>query len=150
MIISDSRVLLNYGGDNITETFVKLLIEDQFPYRDINLINAIDWELAQNLKEKYITFQDADIAIQLYEFYKRKPFESTEKFTFKIFDEVMLAPMGLFFPKLFQITGNKHPSIPNYYTLKNPTKSTVENLLVNHWINIIINQITRRVNHKIN
>ena len=30
MIISDSRVLLNYGGDNITETFVKLLIEDQF------------------------------------------------------------------------------------------------------------------------
>lgn len=128
MIISDSRVLLNYGGDNITETFVKLLIEDQFPYRDINLINAIDWELAQNLKEKYITFQDADIAIQLYEFYKRKPFESTEKFTFKIFDEVMLAPMGLFFPKLFQITGNKHPSIPNYYTLKNPTKSTVENL----------------------
>ncbi|CCG22749.1 Arp8 chromatin-remodeling enzyme complex protein [Candida orthopsilosis Co 90-125] len=121
MIINDSRVSLNYGGDNITETFVKLMLENWFPYRDINVANSYDWQLAQSLKENFITFQDADIAVQLYNFYKRNPFKSTEKYEFKVFDEVMLAPMGLFFPGLFQSTNS--PSLnsstePQNLTLK--------------------------------
>ncbi|KAG5422067.1 ARP8 [Candida metapsilosis] len=121
MIINDSRALLNYGGDNITETFVKLMLENWFPYRDINVVDSYDWQLAQSLKENFITFQDADIAVQLYNFYKRNPFKQTEKFEFKVFDEVMLAPMGLFFPGLFQTTNS--PSLnsstqPQNLTLK--------------------------------
>lgn len=127
MIINDSRILLNYGGDNITETFIKLILEDQFPYKDINLIDSYDWELAQELKEKFITFQDADIAVQLYDFYKRNPFKQTEKYEFKVFDEVMLAPMGLFFPKIFQLE-NKKPSIPNYNSSSKTNRLTVDNL----------------------
>ncbi|KAL6453879.1 ARP8 Actin-like protein ARP8 [Candida maltosa Xu316] len=127
MIINDSRILLNYGGDNITETFVKLLLEDQFPYKDINLVDSYDWELAQELKEKYITCQDADIAVQLYDFYRRHPHKQTLKYDFKIFDEVMLAPMGLFYPKIFQIENGK-PSIPNYNSSAIVTKNTVDRL----------------------
>ncbi|RCK55788.1 Actin-like protein ARP8 [Candida viswanathii] len=127
MIINDSRILLNYGGDNITETFIKLTLEDQFPYKDINLIDSYDWELAQELKEKFITFQDADIAVQLYDFYMRHPFKQTEKYEFKVFDEVMLAPMGLFFPKIFQL-GKKKPSIPNYHASAVSNKLTVDRL----------------------
>ncbi|KAI5961805.1 ARP8 [Candida margitis] len=123
MIINDSRILLNYGGDNITETFVKLMLENWFPYRDINLVNSYDWQLAQSLKESFITFQDADIAIQLYNFYNRNPFKSTEKYEFKIFDEAMLAPMGLFFPGLFQ-----SPQTPPLHSSSKPHNLTVKHL----------------------
>ncbi|CAI5757793.1 unnamed protein product [Candida verbasci] len=127
MIINDSRILLNYGGDNITETFMKLLIENAFPYKDINLRNSYDWEIATDLKEKFITFQDADIAIQLYNFYKRSPNQSTEKYEFKTFDEVMLAPMGLFFPKIFEI-GEKPPSNPSLYSSNKSTNNRLNHL----------------------
>ncbi|KAI5966338.1 ARP8 [Candida pseudojiufengensis] len=130
MIINDSRILLRYGGDNITETFVKLILENWFPYKDINLLNSYDWELAKNLKEQFITFQDADIAVQLYNFYKRNPFQQTEKFEFKIFDEVMLAPMGLFFPQLFQLQ-----KIPKKNKSSNPSifsSTKPSNIRLNH------------------
>ncbi|KAK6204888.1 actin-related protein [Scheffersomyces amazonensis] len=103
MIMNDSRIILNYGGDQITECFIKLLFESSFPYKELDLSSRIDdWELANDLKHNFVTFQDADIAVQLYNFYKRKPFETTEKFEFKVFDEVMLAPLGLFYPQFFQ------------------------------------------------
>lgn len=128
MIIPDSRILLNYGGDQITETFIKLLLENSFPYKDIDLVSSYDWELAQTLKHNFITFQDADIAVQLYNFYKRKPFETTEKYEFKVFDEVMLAPMGLFFPPLFQT--DKPTSIPSLYTSTKPRTSLIKGRLI--------------------
>ncbi|CAH2352454.1 actin-like protein Arp8p [[Candida] railenensis] len=104
LIINDSRITLNFGGDNITETFIKLLLESSFPYKGIDLSgHNDDWELAESLKKNYVTFSDADIAVQLYNFYKRKPNELTEKYEFKVFDEVMIAPLGLFYPGLFQI-----------------------------------------------
>jgi actin-related protein 8 len=103
LIINDLRILLNYGGDHITETFIKLLLQLSFPYKQIDLKSRNDdWELAESLKKSYVTFQDADIAVQLYNFYKRKPNLLTEKYDFKVFDEVMIAPLGLFYPGLFE------------------------------------------------
>lgn len=139
MIINDSRVKLNYGGDHITESFIKLLLQQQFPYKDINLNSKVDdFELAQTLKHNFVTFQDADIAVQLYNFYKRKPFETTQKYEFKVFDEVMLAPLGMFYPDLFQIddeakmgrlfrlSTDQYSSKPN-----NPYSKAQENLINN-------------------
>ncbi|KAI5962795.1 ARP8 [Candida theae] len=137
MIVNDSRTLLNYGGDHITEAFVKLMLENWFPYRDINVVNSYDWQLAQSLKENFITFQDADIAVQLYNFYKRNPFKSTEKFEFKVFDEVMLAPMGLFFPGLFQST--------NSPSLNSSTKP--QNLTLKHFFPRALDQYTGAPNN---
>lgn len=136
MVVNDSRIMLNFGGDNVTETFIKLLLESYFPYRDINLnSNNDDWQLAQQLKHDYVTFQDADIAIQLYHFYKRKPFEMTVKYEFKVFDEVMLAPLGLYFPEIFQIKSQPiksnlfSPSIDQYSGRpNNPCSRAQENL----------------------
>ncbi|ODV65481.1 actin-related protein [Hyphopichia burtonii NRRL Y-1933] len=109
MILNNLRIKLNYGGDDITKTFIKLLLQQLFPYKEINLEKKVDdWELATNLKHNFITFQDADIAVQLYNFYKRRPFKNTEKYEFKVYDEVMLAPLGVFYPELYQI--------PPYFT----------------------------------
>lgn len=104
MIINDSRIRLDYGGKHVTEALTKLLLQQNFPYPEIDLSSLNDdWQLAETIKQEYGTFNDADIAVQLYDFYKRKPGKQTEKFLFKVFDEVMLAPLGLFYPNLFEI-----------------------------------------------
>ncbi|CUM63294.1 uncharacterized protein PRCAT00000865001 [Priceomyces carsonii] len=139
MVINDSRITLDYGGDNVTEAFIKLLLQSHFPYKEINLNSKNDdWELAETLKQNFVTFQDADIAVQLYNFYKRKPFETTQKYEFKVFDEVMLAPMGLFYPELFEINGSAKskklfsPSTDQYSTKpNNPYSRSHENLIKN-------------------
>lgn len=136
MVINDSRILLDYGGDNITETFIKILLQSHFPYKEINLNNRNDdWELAQTLKHNYVTLQDADVSVQHYHFYKSKPSERTEKYEFKVFDEVMLAPLGLFYPELFEVKEKREkkkllfsPSEDQYTGLSNnPSSRSQEN-----------------------
>ena len=135
LTINDSRIKLNYGGDNITDIFSKFLLQQHFPYKTLNLNYHYDWELCQNLKHDYATFQDADIAIQHYHFYKRKPFEKTAKYEFKVFDEVMLAPLSLFFPQSLSnkpsITNKFFPPSIDHYSMKsnNPISKAQENII---------------------
>lgn len=136
MIVSDSRVYLNYGGDHITEAFTKILLQQKFPYKDINFYDNSDWELAERLKQKFGTFDDAEIAVQLYHFFMKKPGDKTKKYQFKVYDETMLAPLGLFYPNLFQIPSSLAPrrlfpeSIDHYSgEPNNPFSKAQENLL---------------------
>ncbi|KAK9447249.1 uncharacterized protein V1518DRAFT_421732 [Limtongia smithiae] len=102
LCVVDSRVNLPYGGDDITLTFAKLLELSQFPYRDINLAYQYDWTLMEDIKSKFATCNDAEVTVQLYNFYQRKPGQEARKYMFKTFDEVMLAPMSYFFPEIFE------------------------------------------------
>lgn len=103
MVLNDSRINLDYGGDDITNVFAKLLSENDFPFNDFNLLEYPSWKLINDLKERITTFEDANVAIQLYDFIKRLPYKKTEKFQFKVFDEVMISPMALFYPEFFGI-----------------------------------------------
>ncbi|KAK9470957.1 uncharacterized protein V1510DRAFT_237530 [Dipodascopsis tothii] len=105
MCLTDSRVNLKYGGDDVTLLLGKLLAQAAFPYEELNPRVQYDWALLEELKAKYATVNDADIAVQLYNFYQRTPGRLTQKYTFKIFNEVMLAPMGYFFPDVFENAG---------------------------------------------
>lgn len=49
----------------------------------------------------HLTFNDANVAIQLFKFIIRKPNMISKKFEFKCFDEVMISSMGLFYPEIF-------------------------------------------------
>lgn len=122
MIIPDSRVHLDYGGDDITRAFIKLLLKSSFPYKSINLAYQHDWTLAEDLKTKFVTVNDADIAVQLYSFYQRAPDQQTKKYEFKTFDEVMLAPLGLFYPELFDMQAKNK----NRYKLFPPSMDIYE------------------------
>ncbi|KIW17170.1 hypothetical protein PV08_04361 [Exophiala spinifera] len=105
MVIENSRVNLKYGGRDITEAFVKMVIYNHFPYAEINLNRRFDFQLAEELKQKFCTMNEADISVQLYDFHLRAPGQETRKYTFKIYDEVILAPMGLFRPQIFNESG---------------------------------------------
>lgn len=101
LCIEDSRINLKYGGFDITETFLKMMLYDNFPYQDINLQRRYDFLLAEELKVKHCTMSQADISVQLFQFHVRAPNEPTRKYQFKTYDEVILAPMGVFDPSIF-------------------------------------------------
>jgi actin-related protein 8 len=101
MCIEDSRINLKYGGYDVTETFLKMMLYDHFPYADINLKRRYDFLLAEELKISFCTMNQADISVQLYNFHLRAPNTPTHKYQFKTYDEVILAPMGFFDPSIF-------------------------------------------------
>ncbi|KAL2753368.1 hypothetical protein ACRALDRAFT_1052031 [Sodiomyces alcalophilus JCM 7366] len=101
LCVEDSRINLKYGGYDVTETFIKMMLYDNFPYQEINLQRRYDFLLAEELKMKHCTMSQADISVQLYEFHVRAPNQPTRKYQFKTYDEVILAPMGFFDPDIF-------------------------------------------------
>ncbi|KAI3400920.1 hypothetical protein diail_1127 [Diaporthe ilicicola] len=101
LCIEDSRVNLKYGGFDVTETFIKMMLYDNFPYADINLRRRYDFLLAEELKIKHCTMTQADISVQLFQFHLRAPNQPTRKYQFKTYDEVILAPMGFYDPEMF-------------------------------------------------
>jgi len=101
MVIDNSRVNLKYGGQDVTESFVKMIMYNHFPYADINLKRRYDLLLVEELKSKFSTISEADISVQLYDFHLRAPGQDTRKYTFKIYDEVALPTLAFFKPEIF-------------------------------------------------
>jgi actin-related protein 8 len=101
MCIEDSRINLKFGGYDVTETFIKMMLYDHFPYADINLKRRYDFLLAEELKINFCTLNQADISVQLYNFHLRVSNQPTHKYQFKTYDEVILAPMGFYDPSYF-------------------------------------------------
>ncbi|KAF9199589.1 actin-like protein arp8 [Haplosporangium sp. Z 27] len=96
--IPNSRAVLKYGGDDITRCFSALVKRTGFPYQELDLTQSYDWRLMEELKEKWCTMNEADLTVQVYSFFVRRPEKQTEKYQVKVYDEVALSPMCLFFP----------------------------------------------------
>ena len=105
MILENSRVNLKYGGQDVTDTFIKMLLFDWFPYADLNLRRRYDFMLAEELKQRFCTMNEADVSVQLFDFHLRASGQDTRKYTFKAYDEPILAPMGFFRPSVFDHEG---------------------------------------------
>ncbi|PYI08163.1 actin-like ATPase domain-containing protein [Aspergillus sclerotiicarbonarius CBS 121057] len=101
MCIENSRVNLKYGGSDVTETFVKMMLYDNFPYSDINLWRRYDYLLAEELKKNVCTMNESSVSVQVFDFHLRVAGQDTRKYSFKAYDEVHLAPMGYFQPSIF-------------------------------------------------
>ncbi|KAG0291215.1 actin-like protein arp8 [Dissophora globulifera] len=96
--IPNSRAVLKYGGDDITRCFTALIKRAGFPYHELDLAQTYDWRLMEELKEKWCTMNEADLTVQVYNFFVRRPEKQTEKYQLKVYDEVAISPMCLFFP----------------------------------------------------
>lgn len=101
MCVEDSRINLKFGGYDVTETFMKMMLYDHFPYADINLKRRYDFLLAEELKINFCTLNQTDVVVQTYNFHLRAPNQPTRKYQFKTYDDTILAPMGFFEPSLF-------------------------------------------------
>ncbi|KAK7025245.1 actin-related protein 8 [Favolaschia claudopus] len=118
LIIPDTRLNLSMGGDDITEFLYVLLQRIHFPYRDINLARSYDWSVMEDLKSRICTLAEGDVALNLYDFVVRKPFKPAEKYGLRAYDEIILAPMVLFEPRMVDFVAKEeglhsisHPNI---------------------------------------
>uniref|UniRef100_A0A0W0G785 Uncharacterized protein n=1 Tax=Moniliophthora roreri TaxID=221103 RepID=A0A0W0G785_MONRR len=102
LVISDTRMSLNFGGDDITELFYVLLNRIGFPYRELNLARSYDWNVIDTLKCNLCTLSEVDVALNLYDFVVRKPGQPAEKYGLRTYDEVILAPMAIFEPRVIE------------------------------------------------
>ena len=99
MCIANSRIKLDFGSDDLNIVFGKLLKRIKFP-GDPTFLELDD------LKKRLLTINEYEIAVQLSSYYK-----GSKKYNFKIYDEVALPVLGLFFPKVF--------SLPSTYSWRN-------------------------------
>ncbi|KYN00766.1 Actin-related protein 8 [Cyphomyrmex costatus] len=101
----DTRVRMDYGGADVTQTFLWLLQKSAFPYKSCDPTNKLDALLLEQLK---IDFCHVDLNVcgsQEKTFVVRKPKQQTETYTMQVGDECLIAPLSLFQPELFRITG---------------------------------------------
>ncbi|KIK61712.1 hypothetical protein GYMLUDRAFT_42744 [Collybiopsis luxurians FD-317 M1] len=102
LVIADSRMSLNLGGDDITEFLYVLLERISFPYKDIDLARSYDWKVMEDLKARLCTLLEVDVALNLYDFVVRKPGSAAEKYGLRAYDEIILAPMVIFEPRVIE------------------------------------------------
>ncbi|KAL4250210.1 actin family protein [Abortiporus biennis] len=107
LVLSDTRMTLNMGGDDITEFLYVLLEKINFPYRDINLSRSYDWNVMEDLKARLCTLAEGDVALNLYDFVVRRPGRRTEKYGLRAYDEIILAPMSFFEPRVIEFEGKR-------------------------------------------
>jgi actin-related protein 8 len=93
LVIENSRVNVKFGGADVTNLFIKMMLHDYFPYAEINLRRRYDFLLAEELKQKHCTMNEGEISVQLYDFHLRASGQDTRKYSFKTYDEVILAPL---------------------------------------------------------
>ncbi|GAA96764.1 uncharacterized protein L969DRAFT_90691 [Mixia osmundae IAM 14324] len=109
LVLSDTRITLAYGGDDVTRVFFDLLQRASFPIKDIDLARSYDWQLLDWLKENCCILNESDASLNLYNFHLRRPHVTgaTPKYTIRLFDEVILAPMCLFWTPILDFESKR-------------------------------------------
>ena len=137
MCVEDSRINIKYGGADVTETFLKMMLFDHFPYEEINLKRRYDFLLAEEIKCQYCNLKVEDVTVQPAEFHLRAPQQETRKYTFKFYDEKFLAPRGYFQPEIFdnasKLEGRRKiigPSINIYSGLPDDPTSSAQSAII--------------------
>ncbi|KAL7305926.1 hypothetical protein TKK_0001402 [Trichogramma kaykai] len=101
----DTRVRIDYGGSDITQTLFWLLQKCAFPYKNCDATDKLDAMLLDQLK-KDICHVDLNICgSQEKTFTVKKPGMPVEAYTIQVGDECLIAPLSLFQPELFKVTG---------------------------------------------
>ncbi|KAF5362071.1 hypothetical protein D9756_002285 [Leucocoprinus leucothites] len=140
MVISDTRMRLGVGGDDITEFFYVLLKRIYLPYREMDLVRSYDWDVMEDLKAKICTLTESDVATNLYGFTVRRPNQPTVKYGFRVYDEAILAPMCLFEPRVIEFDAKRPPA-------RNTPHSMVTDEIVEQTSELITNAMIISTRH---
>lgn len=103
----NTRVRLDYGGGDITQVFYWLLQKCAFPYKTCNDKNKLDTMLLRKLKEDFCHVNLDICGSQEKSFILKQPQKPVLQYTIQVGDECIVAPLSLFTPELFGITGTK-------------------------------------------
>ncbi|KAJ9474973.1 Actin-like protein ARP8 [Pseudozyma hubeiensis] len=106
LILPETRIQLAYGGNDVTNFLAELFLRSKFPYRELDYRSSIaDSMLIDELKCKLVTLNPADVGLNIHDFYLRLPSRPTLKYLFRTYDELIMGPMSLFDPAVFDLDG---------------------------------------------
>ncbi|KAF2884364.1 hypothetical protein ILUMI_21813 [Ignelater luminosus] len=103
----NTRVRLDYGGGDITQVFYWLLQKCAFPYKSCSDRNKLDTMLLRKLKEDFCHVNLDICGSQEKTFVLKQPGKPVLQYTIQVGDECIVAPLSLFSPELFGLTGTK-------------------------------------------
>ncbi|CAE6409631.1 unnamed protein product [Rhizoctonia solani] len=106
-VVPDTRITLDLGGDDITEYLYYLLKGINFPHKDCQLNQASDWTTMTRLKKQMCSLSETDVALNVYDFYTRKPNQETKRHTMQVYDEPIVAAMCIFEPRIVDFDAKK-------------------------------------------
>ncbi|KAL1747609.1 hypothetical protein HDZ31DRAFT_31536 [Schizophyllum fasciatum] len=92
----DTRIVLDIGGDDITEFLHVILQHCNFPYRECDLARSYDWQIMENLKKTMCTLREGDVALKTFNFPVRRPGKPFITHRIQVYDAPILAPMLYF------------------------------------------------------
>ncbi|KAJ8667492.1 hypothetical protein QAD02_009155 [Eretmocerus hayati] len=101
----NTRVRIDYGGGDITQSFLWLLQKSAFPYKTCDPSNQLDALLLDQLKRDFCHVDLNICGAQEKSFMVKKPQLPIEVYTMQVGDECLIAPLSLFQPELLKITG---------------------------------------------
>lgn len=58
LLLPDTRIKLDYGGDDITAALATILQKSNFPYHELDLSRSMDWMMMEMLKTKICTLEE--------------------------------------------------------------------------------------------
>lgn len=103
----NTRITMEYGGSDISRSFYWLMGKSGINLRELDLSRSVDAILMQELKESYCHLDQDITGIKERTILIRKPETNIVKYTVRIGDEALLAPMGLFVSDLLGLQGPK-------------------------------------------
>ncbi|BGP49325.1 Actin-like protein arp8 [Rhodotorula kratochvilovae] len=107
LVLPETRMVLDFGGDDITRFLLTLLLRNNFPYKDADLARWYDWIVVEELKERLVVLSEGDIGLNLYDFYVRHPGALTQKYSMRVYDDCILAPYALFAPRVIDFDAKR-------------------------------------------
>ncbi|KAG4079545.1 hypothetical protein HA402_010377 [Bradysia odoriphaga] len=103
----NTRVRLEYGGADVTQTFHWLLQKCAFPYKECDEKMPQDAMLLKSLKEDFCHVNLDICGSQEKSFKISQPGKSQVVYTLQVGDECIVAPLSLFHTELLGVTGVK-------------------------------------------
>jgi len=94
-----TRITFDFGGDDVTRMFHKLLLKSGFPKKSCDLRKTSDKLVMDDLKQKHCTLYPNGVKVE------RIDFSDTHKYhIFYTASEVIQAPLSFFYPSLHGVT----------------------------------------------
>ena len=117
LVVAESRIELNYGGHDISHFFQELLHRSAIPYQNLDIDKRIvDLQITEDLKERALTLLPSEMGLNFWDFQVRLPGKPTDAYKFRMYDEVIVAPLLLFAPRVVDFERKKGPRTPKRLT----------------------------------
>ncbi|KZT50507.1 actin-like ATPase domain-containing protein [Calocera cornea HHB12733] len=99
MLMTETRMVLNYGGDDISLMLNAMLERCHFPFVQLDPGLPWGWKLLEEIKINHCTLVENALAVNTFDIIIRAPKEKPQRYKFRLYDEIVIPPMLLFEPR---------------------------------------------------